>query len=100
MLAAKVRAKALRAQDGHFGNGFAIQYSNKTENMIIPIVDPADNAKETDTEVEASRLIKIIMHIPNAFSGAGRRLLKNANNAMYAIKAARRADIGIAAQMR
>lgn len=100
MLAAQVRARALRAQEGHLGNGFAIQYSNKTENMIIPIVDPADNAKETETEVEASRLIKIIMQIPSAFSGAGRLLLKNANNAMYAIKAARSADIGIAAQIK
>lgn len=100
MLAASVIARALRAQEGHFGNGFAIQYSNKTENIMIPIVDPADNANETDTEVEASKLIKIIMQMPKAFSGAGRRLLKNAKSAMYAINAALNADMGMAAHIK
>lgn len=82
MLAAKVSAKALRANSGHLGKGLAIQYSNKFENKIIPIVEPADNAKDTDTEVVASSAIRIIMHIPSALSGAGRRLLKNENSAM------------------
>lgn len=82
MLAAKVSARALRTNSGHFGIGLAIQYSNKLENKIIPIVDPAESAKETDTEVVASSAIRIIMQIPSAFSGAGRRLLKNENKAM------------------
>ena len=75
MLAAKVSANALRTNSGHFANGFAIQYSNKFENKMMPIVDPADNAKETETDVVASNAIKIIMHIPSALRGAGRRLL-------------------------
>lgn len=82
MLAAKVSARALRTNSGHFGIGLAIQYSNKLENKIIPIVDPADSAKETDTEVVTSSAIKIIMQMPSAFNGAGRRLLKNENKAM------------------
>lgn len=100
MLAAKVSANALRANSGHFGNGFAIQYSNKFENKIIPIVDPADNAKETDTDVVASRAIKIIIQRPRAFRGAGLRLAKKENSAMYAIKAARSAEIGTAAHIK
>lgn len=82
MLAAKVSASALRANSGHLGIGLAIQYSNKLENKIIPIVDPAESANETDTEVVTSSAIRIIMHIPSAFKGAGRRLLKNENKAM------------------
>ena len=100
MLAAKVSAKALRANSGHFGSGFAIQYSNKFENKMIPIVDPADNAKETDTDVVASNAIKIIIHRPSAFSGAGLRFAKNENKAMYTIKAALRAEIGTAAHIK
>ena len=100
MLAAKVNAKALRANSGHFGSGFAIQYSNKLENKIIPIVDPADNAKETDTDVVASIEIKNIMHRPRALSGAGFRLAKKENSAIYVINAARSAEIGIAAQIK
>ena len=82
MLAAKVSARELRTNSGHLGRGLAIQYSNKLENKIIPIVDPADSANETDTEVVTSRAIKIIMQMPRAFSGAGRRLLKKENKAM------------------
>lgn len=82
MLAAKVSARGLRSSSGHFGNGFAIQYSNKFENKMMPIVDPADNAKETETDVVASSAIKITMHNPSALSGAGRRLLKKENNAI------------------
>ncbi len=67
---------------------------------MIPKVDPAERANETDTEVLASQLIKIIIQIPSAFSGAGRLLLKNAKSAMYAINAARSAEIGIAAQIK
>lgn len=100
MLAAKVSANALRTNSGHFGKGFAIQYSNKFENKMMPIVDPADNAKETETDVVASSAINIIIHRPNALSGAGLRLAKNENNAMYAIKAALRAETGTAAQIK
>lgn len=100
MLAAKVKANALRAKSGHFGNGFAIQYSNKFENKMMPIVEPADNAKETETAVVASSATKIIIHRPNALSGAGLRLAKKENNATYAIKAALRAEIGTAAQIK
>ena len=100
MLAAKVKANALRAKSGHFGNGFAIQYSNKFENKMMPIVEPADNAKETETDVVTSSATKIIIHRPSALTGAGLRLAKNENNAMYAIKAARRAETGTAAQIK
>ena len=100
MLAAKVRATALRTHSGNFGNGRANQYSNNPENIMIPKVEPADSANETETEVLASKLIRIIMQIPRAFRGAGRRLLKKAKRAMYAIKAALNADIGIAAHIR
>lgn len=100
MLAAKVSANALRTNSGHFGSGFAIQYSNKFENKMIPIVDPADNAKETETDVVASIATRIIIHSPRALSGAGFRLAKNEKRAMYAMKAARSAEIGIAAQIR
>lgn len=100
MLAAKVSAKALRTNSGHFGNGFAIQYSNKLENKIIPMVEPAERAKDTDTAVVASMAIRIMIQIPRAFKGAGLRLAKNENRAIYAIKAARSADIGTAAQIK
>ena len=98
--AANVRATALRIHSGHFGNGLVIQYSNKLENKIIPKVEPAESANETDTEVLASKLINIMMQIPNALRGAGRRLLKKAKRAIYAIKAARSADIGMAAHIK
>lgn len=100
MLAAKVSANALRTNSGHFGSGFAIQYSNRFENKMIPIVDPADNANDTDTDVFASMVIRIIMQRLRAFRGAGLRLAKNENSAMYAINAARNAEIGTAAQIR
>ncbi len=99
-LAAKVRATALRTHSGHFGIGLAIKYSNNPEKIMMPKVDPAESAKDTLTEVLASILIKIIMQIPSAFSGAGRRLLKNEKRAMYAIKAALSADIGMAAHIK
>lgn len=100
MLAAKVSAKALRANSGHFGNGFAIQYSIKLENKMIPIVDPADKANDIDTDVVASVAIKIIIQRPRAFRGAGFRFAKNENSAIYAINAARNAEIGTAAHIK
>lgn len=100
MLAAKVKARALRANSGHFGRGFAIQYSNKFENKMIPIVDPADKANDIDTDVVASMVIRMIMQRPRAFKGAGLRLAKNEKSAMYAINAALSAEIGIAAHIK
>lgn len=77
-----VNERALDISPGHFGKGFTIQYSIILENNIIPIVDPADSAKETDTDVSGFMQINITIHIPKAFSGAGLRLEKKENKAM------------------
>ena len=82
MLAAKVKERAPLIISGHFGNGNLIQYSKSEENIIIPKVEPVDNAKDTETLVSAFKLIKIIMHNPKAFRGAGLRLPKNENIAI------------------
>ena len=82
MLAAKVKESALLIISGHFGHGNLIQYSKREENIIIPKVDPADNAKDTETLVSAFKLIRIIMHNPSAFRGAGLLLPKKENIAI------------------
>ena len=75
-------------------------YSKREENIIIPKVETADSAKDTETLVSAFKLIKITIHNPSAFRGAGLRFPKKENIAIYAINAARRAEIGTAAQIK
>ena len=49
MDAEKVKDKALFINSGHFGLSLLIQYSKNLEKIIIPKVEPADKANETDT---------------------------------------------------